>query len=1181
MEINRQYQSLIENLDRFIRKYYTNQAIRGGIFSAIYVLGFFLAINLMEYYLYLSPLLRKVLFYGFIGSSAAYVARFLVLPLLHQYRLGEVISHEQAADIIGKHFSTVKDKLLNVLQLKKLESLDDYSLVNASINQKITELKPITFTNAIDLRQNRRYVKFLLPPLFLFLFIIIAAPRIITESTSRLYHNNTTYEREAPFHFVIKNKSLVALQFDNYELELTTEGDALPSEVYLETENTIVKLKQKDKNLFTYEFVNVQKTMNFHFNANGFKSKDFTLSVIAKPVITAFEIKAEYPPYTGKQNEPIKNAGDVVVPCGTRLSWRFEARNTNEIMFKLGDSLYHTVKVDDGTYTFTKVMMEGSSYGIKVSNQEVKNADSVSYSLGVTPDLYPTVNVQENRDSANDHFFYYLGDISDDYGLRKLTFNYQITRVDSGAENVSKTVDVPFSPGAAARFSYYWNIKDLGIRPGDKMTYYFEVWDNDGVHGSKSSKSSLMRFDMPTMNEIDKQLTEDNKEVQDELKQTMKEARDLKNKLQNMQDKMMDKKNLNWEDKKNMTDMLQQQKDLQQQLESLKDKFSRNNEKQNEFKEQSESIKEKEKQLDDLMAATMNDEMKKLFEKLEKMMDELNKKDAIEKMQDMKADNEKVEKELDRMLELFKKLEFEQKLDEEITKLDKLAEKQEQLAKETADKKKDNKPGDKNKDDKNGKDNKDKKDSKDAKDNKGQTANKADAKDSKDAKDLKDGKDNKDNKDSKDEKTAQDPKDKQDKLNEETKDAQKQLDDLKKNEEAKKNEDMKDAQKSMDEAQEEQKDAQESLSQSQNQKASKNQKSASKDMKSASKSLSKMKSDMEAEASSEDMASLRQLLKNLLSLSFDEEKLMDQFKTININTPKYVDLMKEQGRIRENSAMVEDSLYALGKRVFQIQSFVTKQMTDINKYLAKSISELEDRNTFKAAGDQQYVMTGYNNLALMLSETQQQMQQQQAESESKSQPSLGPPKMACKKPGGGMPKLSQMQKQLNDKISQMGEMLKKQGEKPGQGSPKNGMSKEFAQMAAQQAQMRKQLEEINATQNKDGKNGMGDLGQAIKQMEQNETDLVNKRITSEMLRRQQEILTRLLEADKAEKERGEKPERESTTGKDAERKMPPSLEAYLKQKQAEVDWYKTVPPSLKPYYKSLAEKYFKSIAAVN
>ncbi|MBS1622652.1 MAG: DUF4175 domain-containing protein [Bacteroidetes bacterium] len=1154
MEINRQYQSLIENLDRFIRKYYANEAIRGAIFSGIYVLGFFLAINLMEYYLYLSPALRKVLFFGFILSSLAFVGRFLLLPLLHQYRLGKVISHEQAANIIGNHFGEVKDKLLNVLQLKKLATLEDYSLVNASINQKITELKPITFANAIDLRQNRRYARFLVPPVLLFLFIIIAAPNIIKQGTQRLYHNDTTFEKEAPFHFVVKNKNLTALQFDNYDLEVTTTGDAQPSEMYLETDGGIFKLRQKEKNLFVHEFVNVQKTTPFHLSANGFKSKEFALTVTAKPVVSGFEIAAEYPAYIGKQNEKIKNVGDLTVPYGTRLVWHFDARNTENIVFKLGDSLYPTTRTGDGRFSFSKTALQGGSYGIKVSNAEVKDADSVFYSLTVVPDLYPVINVQENRDSANDHYFYYLGDISDDYGLRRLTFNYQIERADSGSGgNVSKSVDVPFTAGAASRFNYYWNMSELGIKPGDRMSYYFEVWDNDGIHGSKSMKSALMKFDMPTMKEIDKQLAEDNKEIKDDIKQTMKDAHDLKNKLQDMQDKMMDKKNLNWDDKKNMADMMQKQKDLQKELSEMKDKFSKNTEKQNEYKELDESIREKQKQLQELANNVMNDEMKKLMDKLEKMLDEMTKKDALDKMEDMKANNEKIEKELDRMLELFKKLEFDQKLQEQIAKLEKLAADQEKLAAETD--KKNEKAGDK-KDDQKGKD------------------QKADNKDGKDSKDNKSG-------DSK----KEDLKDKQEKLSQETKDAQKEMAELKKlNEETKNSEDMKGAEQDMSQAEQDQQDAEQNMSQSQNSKASKSQKSAANNMKEAAKKMAKMKQSMEQEEESEDMASLRQLLKNILSLSFDQERLMGQLKTININTPKYVDMMKEQQRIKENSVMVEDSLYALAKRVFRIESFVTKQMTDINKYLGKSIAEMEDRNTFKAAGDQQYVMTGYNNLALMLSETQQDMQQQ----ESQSNPKDGTPRMCskCKKPGNGLPNISKMQQQLKDKISQLAEQMKKgeglkPGEKPGGQQGQNGMSKQFAEMAAQQAQMRRELERLNAEEKKAGKGGLKGLDQAIQQMEQNETDLVNKRITTEMQRRQQEILTRLLEAEKAEKERGEKPERESNTGKDQERKMPPSLEEYLKQKQVEVDWYKTVPPALKPYYKTLAEKYFKTISGSN
>ena len=345
-------------------------------------------------------------------------------------------------------------------------------------------------------------------------------------------------------------------------------------------------------------------------------------------------------------------------------------------------------------------------------------------------------------------------------------------------------------------------------------------------------------------------------------------------------------------------------------------------------------------------------------------------------------------------------------------------------------------------------------------------------------------------------------------------------------------------------------------------------------MKSASKKLANMKQAMEKEEEAEDLQAIRQLLKNILQLSFDQEKLMLAVKETNINNPKYVELMHEEGRIRENSKMVEDSLYALAKRQDQISSFITKQINDVNKYLAKGISDMEDRNAPRAASNEQFVMTGYNNLALMLSEAMQKMQEQMSESQP---PSSGQPmKMCskCKKPGDGLPKLSKLQKQLSDKISQMGEMMKRQGQ--GQ-KPEPGMSKQFAEMAQMQAQIRKQLEQINREDNKDGKGSLGDLGKVAKQMEETEKSLVNKQITAEMMARQQEIMSHLLEAENAEREREQKPDRESNTGKDMDRKIPPSIEAYLKAKQSEIDLYKTVPPSLKPYYKALTEKYFRSL----
>ena len=80
-----------------------------------------------------------------------------------------------------------------------------------------------------------------------------------------------------------------------------------------------------------------------------------------------------------------------------------------------------------------------------------------------------------------------------------------------------------------------------------------------------------------------------------------------------------------------------------------------------------------------------------------------------------------------------------------------------------------------------------------------------------------------------------------------------------------------------------------------------------------------------------------------------------------------------------------------------------------------------------------------------------------------------------------------------------------------------------------------------------------------------------------MMKRQQEILTRLLEHEKAERQQEYDEKRKSEQASQQERRMPPSLEEYIKKREAEIDMYKAVSPSLKPYYKTLVDEYFKSL----
>ena len=96
-------------------------------------------------------------------------------------------------------------------------------------------------------------------------------------------------------------------------------------------------------------------------------------------------------------------------------------------------------------------------------------------------------------------------------------------------------------------------------------------------------------------------------------------------------------------------------------------------------------------------------------------------------------------------------------------------------------------------------------------------------------------------------------------------------------------------------------------------------------------------------------------------------------------------------------------------------------------------------------------------------------------------------------------------------------------------------------------------------------------------MDKVEVELVNKKLNAETLKRQQNILTRLLEAEKAERQREQDEKRKSETADDTKKTMPPALQEYLKKRNAEAEMYKTVSPSLNAHFKNLVNEYYKAL----
>lgn len=1118
--MNDQYSILIQKLDKFIRKYYKNKLIRGAIYFTTLLVTFFLLVTTLEYFGHFNMATRTILFWSFLLCVAAILGFYVVIPLTKLYRIGSIISHEEAAKIIGQHFHGIHDKLLNTLQLKQISNLkvENLELVQASIDQKIEEIKPIPFQTAIDFSINKRYLKYLIVPLVVLMIVLVSAPSLITEPTNRLVNHSTHFEKPLPFFINILNDKFEVLQNEDFEVQVEINGEEIPAKAFIQIGNNRIKLKKEGATRFNYTFINVQKDQGFKIVADELETREVKLKVLPKPVILNFDIEIDYPAYTQKSDEVIRNNGDLVLPIGSIAKWKFFTQNTDNLIVQFDNSNFEELQRTAQSFNFQKTFYKNHLYFIRTENQFVQNQDSLAYSVSVTPDLHPSIAVEEYRDSTYKQHFYFNGTIKDDYGFNTLTFNY-LVKNERNISDIITTDTLSLVKSANPQdFIHFLDLASLDLNPGQEVIYYFEIWDNDAINGSKSSRSQLMNYRVPTLKEINQEKEQSNDKIKEEMEDAIRDVKELQEDIDKLNKKLIDKKELDWEDKEQVKALLEKQEELQNKMDELKQKNAEKSIKEQQFKQVDEQILEKQKELEELFDKLMeNKELQELFKDLQEMMDQLEKDKVSEMLEEMKLSNEDLEKMLDRNLEMFKQLEFEQKLEETIEKINELAENQKELSEKT-DNKKEN---------------------------------------------------------------LDELKKEQEDLNREFDEAKEDLDDLDKlNEEMEQPNDFNKLEEQQDEIEEDMEESMEQMNQNKRKKASESQKKASEKMEQMAQNLFNMQQKMISESMGEDIENLRIILENLMQLSFDQENLIERVNDINTNDPQYTGLIQDQNKLKDELQMVSDSLYALSKRQIMIQPFVTKELNNIDQNIDKSLELLNSRRKSQATGNQQYVMTSINNLALMLSETLEQMMQAMS-MQSQSSSSCKNPGMGMSKPGQGkmtMQSLRKMQEQLNDQI----EKMKKGQKQPGEGAPGGkqnqggqSMSEQLARSAAQQEYIRNELNKLAEQLEKEGQFGSSkELKRISGEMEKTETDLVNKMLTQETLMRQKQILTRLLKSEKAELEREKEEKRESIEGKNNFLRNPDDFSKYKRLQQDEVEILRTVPPSLKPFYKNKVDQYF-------
>lgn len=664
---------IYQKLEDFIKKFYTNELIRGVLLFVGLGLIYFIFTLFVEYFLWLKPAARTFLFCTFVIVEVFLLVRFIFFPLFKLFKLQKGIDYKEASTIIGNHFNEVSDKLINFLQLS--QDKNESELLLASINQKANALQPIPFGNAINLRNNKKYLPLAIVPVLFFAFFYLSGnSSMISQSLNRVVNFKQQFLPPAPFVFVVLNANLQTEQNKDFLLKVRTIGKVVPENAMIFIGNESYFMESNKTGEFEFVIPKPTENLDFHIEANAVSSHDYELKVITVPSISNFEMVLNFPNYLNKKSEVVKGTGNAIVPEGTQVTWRINTLATQKVDWVNENSRFTFAK-QDNVFSLSKNIVQNVDYQILTSNTKIQNYEKLNYQISVIKDQFPTITVNNAPDSLKINKSVVLGQVSDDYGLSKL----QIVYYPKNTPNVSKKATIPVKKEVFDQFVFSFP-GNLPVEEGISYEYYFEVFDNDAFHNYKSTKSSVFSNRISTETEKQDEMMQQQNENINAMSKSLKTQDKQLSEMDKLQKMSKEKDNLEYKDQQKVNDFIQRQKQQDEVMKNFSEKMKDNLDK---FK--TEKKDEKKDLLQDRLEKAKDEleKNKKLLDVLQKLNDKISKEELFEKMEKFQQASKNQTKSLEQLVELTKRYYVEKKAQQVADKLNKLADKQDKLADKT------------------------------------------------------------------------------------------------------------------------------------------------------------------------------------------------------------------------------------------------------------------------------------------------------------------------------------------------------------------------------------------------------------------------------------------------------------------------------------------------------------------
>ena len=1078
-------------LERTARRMTLARLLTGLLLSlALAAAGWGLA-TAVEALFWLGPAARALLFWGVVLSVSGAAAVLFGRPALQYVGLLRAPDAHAVAHRVGNAYPAIADRLTNLLQLADgARTQPPNPLVDGAVRELAEEVDDVPFEAVEDFSKPRRVSPYAALPMVALLAFALLAPASFFGAAERLVAYDAAFERPAPFSLEVRPGAAERVRGDSLAVTARAYGDT-PGAVTLRIAHTDggtpeeIPVAATADGVYTHTVRNIREAFRYQISAGPVTTDWFEVALVERPRVRMLNLTLTFPPYTGRSPEALPaNTGDVRALPGTEVALEATVGGSDVaeayLLFEDGTQEPLTVTEEGVAGQFT--LTEDGSYQLMLQSPDlVMNRDPITHTLRLRPDAPPRVDLlapAEDIDLPRDATLELLGRIQDDYGFSDLQLFYRRVQSRFGPPTTElESLALPLPSGDAT---------------DHEIPFTWSLTNDTALDPGPGDviEYYLQVWDNDTVAGPKASRSAVHRVRVPSLAERYERLDEVKDDTQSR-----------------LEETLQQAESLRQEYEQFRDEMRRSQEadwqdeqqldrmrqQQEQMEQQAEQIAEQMEALGEEMRNDdlISDETSSLWEELQEVTREINSPDLQQALEELREAMQEMD--MSRMQEAFEDYEFNEdqyrdRLERTLDlfrnlrvqqELEEAANRFEDLARQQEQLEQET----------------------------GKHTGDTPADDATPPEDLAAA---------------------QDQAADEMRRLEEQLDKIREQMEEVKNAPT----DALDELRQELQDPSfsdqlqenaEQLRQEQMPDAQQGQQDMQQQMRQKQDELMDMQQQMQGAQMQVNLQGLRQALSDVLTLSQRQQSLRHTVRDLQSASPQLRTLAQQQGTMTESVRTVSDSLQTLAREIPQMGRAVQQHAGDAMRDMERATEALSERETREAQGRQRTSMMHLNELALVLSELYEALQDGDGS-------------------GGGMSmeqmmeQLEEMageQQQLNEEIQQM--LNETQGERLDV-----DQQQRLDQLSQQQQQIREQLREMNRDRRFRNRT-LGDLEEVANQMQRTIEEMEQRRFNRELPERQDQILTRLLEATRALNREGEEEERRGTTGEQFVRESPEDL----------------------------------------